>query len=323
MSEFPACSLGLQRPHLRCSGWSAAPEQGSSHRSRARTSPHSSSHPSGRSTHPRHTAAPEGNKPTPITSAHRSAHERSGNRGATEKQLLEPSCSVCPVQLSPVGSHRLAPHPTHHQHCHLEPCPRRPHGRDERPGVLLGVVALHGPQALLPVVAPCKGRGCWPHIQRHQHGPVPGAPAPAHLQRWACRAARPCPAPSARTAWGTWAFRWGRWAAARSSGSSAAAGCSRGSSGGCCGRAGRSHTAPHPARPGTGTCYLRGQHAVSAVPGQGGLSWVPKRLCWLCRSPWQHGNFVFSGYHVQVLEKVLVIDNYALDTTRLLKDKWP
>lgn len=84
-----------------------------------------------------------------------------------------------------MGSHRLVPHPTHHQHRHLEPGPRRPHGRDERPGVLLRVVALHGAQALLPVVAPCKRevtgptfRGPGPPPARR---PRPGSPAAMSL----------------------------------------------------------------------------------------------------------------------------------------------
>lgn len=79
----------------------------------------------------------------------------------------------------------LAPHPTHHQHCHLEPGPWRPHGCNECPGVLLGVVALHGAQALLPVVAPCKRevtgpafRGTRPPLAWH---PCPGSPAAMSL----------------------------------------------------------------------------------------------------------------------------------------------
>lgn len=96
-------------------------------------------------------------------------------------------------------SHRPAPHPTHHQHCHLEPGPRCPHGRDERPGVLLGVVALHGAQALLPVVAPCKREVTGPMFRGTSppsspvplaQCPRPGSPAAMSLP---CSSAVPSP----------------------------------------------------------------------------------------------------------------------------------
>lgn len=46
----------------------------------------------------------------------------------------------------------------YHEHGHLETSPRSPHGCDESPAVLLGVVTLDSPQTLLSVVAPCRNK---------------------------------------------------------------------------------------------------------------------------------------------------------------------
>lgn len=43
----------------------------------------------------------------------------------------------------------------YHEHSHLKSSPWSPHGSDEGPAVLFGVVTLHSPQTLLSVVAPC------------------------------------------------------------------------------------------------------------------------------------------------------------------------
>lgn len=40
----------------------------------------------------------------------------------------------------------------YHENSHLESSPWSPHGCDERPAVLFGVITLHSPQTLLPVV---------------------------------------------------------------------------------------------------------------------------------------------------------------------------
>lgn len=50
----------------------------------------------------------------------------------------------------------------YHEHGHLEASPRSPHGSDEGPAVLVGVVALHSPQTLFSVVASCRnGQAMW------------------------------------------------------------------------------------------------------------------------------------------------------------------
>ncbi len=50
----------------------------------------------------------------------------------------------------------------YHEHSHLESSPWSPHGSDEGPAVLFGVVTLHSPQTLFSVVASCRD------IEMHQ-----------------------------------------------------------------------------------------------------------------------------------------------------------
>lgn len=46
----------------------------------------------------------------------------------------------------------------YHEYSHLESSPWSPHGRNEGPAILFGVVTLHSPQTLLSVVTSCKIR---------------------------------------------------------------------------------------------------------------------------------------------------------------------
>lgn len=44
----------------------------------------------------------------------------------------------------------------YHEHSHLKSSPWSPHGSDEGPAVLFGVITLHSPQTLLSIVASCR-----------------------------------------------------------------------------------------------------------------------------------------------------------------------